>query len=256
MPAGTQPLLGKRVLVTRPAHQTDDFANRLREAGAEAIIAPTIAIGPPDDPGAARAAVARGHEYAWTVFTSRNAVDAFFDVLGALGRDARAFGAVKIAAIGPKTAEALASRGIRVDVVPPTFVNEAVAAELLTRTAPDDRILIFRAQEARDVLPDTLREHGRVADVVAAYKTRFVDDPELAAKTARADIVTFTSSSTIAGFVHNVPSAAHTLARKTVAAIGPITAQTARDAGIRVDVVADEFTVDGLLAALGAAVVA
>jgi uroporphyrinogen-III synthase len=100
-----------------------------------------------------------------------------------------------------------------------------------------------------------LREHGRVADVVAAYKTRFVDDPELAAKAAHADIVTFTSSSTVAGFVHNVPAAAHALAPKTVAAIGPITAQAARDAGIRVDVIADEFTVDGLLAALGAAAV-
>jgi uroporphyrinogen III methyltransferase/synthase len=251
-----QPLFGKRVLVTRPAHQADDFANRLYEVGAEPILAPTIAIGPPDEPAAARAAVGRVREYDWTVFTSRNGVDAFFDVLGELGRDARAFGDVKIAAIGPKTAEALASRGIRVDLVPPTFVNEAVAAELLARTAPGERVLIFRAQEARDVLPDTLREQGRVADVAAAYKTRFVEDPELAAKTEHADIVTFTSSSTVAGFVHNVPDAANALAQKTVAAIGPITAQTAREAGIRVDVVADEFTVDGLLVALGAAAVA
>ncbi|MEA2784345.1 MAG: uroporphyrinogen methyltransferase / synthase, partial [Candidatus Eremiobacteraeota bacterium] len=249
-----QPLFGKRVLVTRPARQADDFATRLWEAGAEPIVAPTIAIGPPDDEIAARAAVAGVREYDWAVFTSRNGVDAFFDVLGEVGRDARAFGDVKIAAIGPKTAEALAARGIRVDLVPPVFVNEAVAAELLARTAPGERILIFRAQEARDVLPDTLREHGRVADVVAAYKTRFVDDPELAEKTARADIVTFTSSSTVAGFLHNVPGAAHVLAPKTVAAIGPITAQTARDAGIRVDVIANEFTVDGLLAALATAV--
>ncbi|HEV2739370.1 MAG TPA: uroporphyrinogen-III synthase [Candidatus Elarobacter sp.] len=245
------PLFGKRVLITRPLRQADDVATRLREAGAEPILAPTIAIGPPDDPAAARAAVARVREYDWTVFTSRNAVEAFFDVLGELGRDARALGDVKIAAIGPKTAQALAARGLRVDLVPPAFVNEAVAAELLARTAPGDRILIYRAQEAREVLPETLREHGRVADVVAAYKTRFVDDPELAAKTACADVVTFTSSSTVAGFVHNVPGAAHALASKTVAAIGPITAQTARDAGIRVDVVADEFTVDGLLRALG-----
>jgi uroporphyrinogen III methyltransferase/synthase len=245
-----QPLFGKRVLVTRPAHQADDFATRLYEVGAEPILAPTIAIGPPDDPAAARAAVARVREYDWTVFTSRNGVDAFFDVLGELGRDARAFGDVKIAAIGPKTAEALAARGIRIDLVPPTFVNEAVAAELLARTAPGDRILIYRAQDARDVLPEMLRERGRTADVVAAYKTRFVDDPDLAAKAAHADIVTFTSSSTVSGFLHNVAGAADVLAMKTVAAIGPITAQTARDAGIRVDVVADEFTVDGLLRAL------
>jgi len=248
-----QPLFGKRVLVTRPAHQADDFATRLWEAGAEPILAPTISIGPPDDAATARDAVGRVRAYDWAVFTSRNGVDAFFDVLGELGRDARAFGDVKLAAIGPKTAAALASRGIRVDLVPPTFVNEAVAAELLARTSPGDRVLIFRAQEARDVLPDTLRAHGRVADVFAAYKTRFVDDPELAAKAARANIVTFTSSSTVAGFIHNIPDAVTALSAKTVAAIGPITAQTARDAGIRVDVVAAEFTVDGLLTALASA---
>ncbi|MDB5026657.1 MAG: uroporphyrinogen-III C-methyltransferase [Candidatus Eremiobacteraeota bacterium] len=245
-----QPLFGKRVLVTRPAHQADDFATRLYEVGAEPILAPAIAVGPPDDLAAARDAVERVREYGWVAFTSRNGVDAFFDRLGELGRDARAFGDVRIAAIGPKTAEALAARGIRVDVVPPAYVNEAVATELLARTAPGDRVLIYRAQEAREVLPDTLREHGRVVDVVAAYATRFTDDPGLGAKAASADIVTFTSSSTVAGFVHNVPDAAGALLSKIVAAIGPITARTARDAGIRVDVVADEFTVDGLLDAL------
>jgi len=247
-----QPLFGKRVLVTRPVHQADDLATQLWEAGAEPIVAPTIVIGPPDDPRPARDAVAAIREYAWVAFTSRNGVDAFFDVLGELGRDARAFGDTKIAAIGPKTAEALAARGLRVDLVPPVFVNEAVAPELLARSAPGERILLFRAQEARDVLPDTLREGGRRVDVAAAYKTRFVDDTELAAKAERADIVTFTSSSTVAGFVHNIPGAGPLLAAKTVAAIGPITAQTARDAGIRVDVVAEEFTVEGLLRALTA----
>ncbi|MBV8299058.1 MAG: uroporphyrinogen-III C-methyltransferase [Candidatus Eremiobacteraeota bacterium] len=246
-----QPLFGKRVLVTRPAHQADDFATRLWEAGAEPILAPTIAIGPPDDLDAAREAVARVRDYGWVVFTSRNGVDAFFDRLGELGRDARAFGDVRIAAIGPKTAEALAAHGLRADLLPPTYVNEAVATELLARTNAGERILVYRAHEAREVLPETLRENGRVADVVAAYKTRFVDDPELIAKTERADIVTFTSSSTVQGFVHNVPDAASLLASKTVAAIGPITAQTARDAGIRVDIIANAFTVDGLMLALG-----
>ncbi len=245
-----QPLFGKRVLVTRPAHQTGDFATRLWEAGAEPIVAPVIAIVPPDDIAAAAAAVARVRDYDWVAFTSRNGVDAFFDRLRAIERDARAFGDTKVAAIGPKTAAALAARGIRVDLVPTTFVNEAVAAELLARTQPGERVLLYRAQEARDVLPETLRLHGRTVDVVAAYRTRFVDDPELGAKTERADIVTFTSSSTVAGFVHNVPDAARALAPKRVAAIGPITAQTAREHGIRVDIVADEFTVDGLLFAL------
>ena len=245
-----QPLFGKRVLITRPAHQADELAARLWEMGAEPILAPTIEIAPPPDADAARDAAARVREYAWIVFTSRNGVDAFFDRLGELGRDARAFGDVRIAAIGPKTAAALTVRGLRADVIPPEYVNEAVAEALLARTSAGDRVLVYRAREARDVLPATLREHGLVVDVVPAYETRTVRDPELAEKAARADIVTFTSSSTVHGFVENVPDAARALSGKTVAAIGPITARTARDAGIRVDVIADEFTADGLLRAL------
>jgi uroporphyrinogen-III synthase len=250
------PLFGKRVLVTRPPAQGGDFAQQLWEAGAEPVLAPTIAIGPPDDPAAAAAAVARVRDYAWIVFTSRNAVDAFFDHLAAGGKDARAFGDVKVAAIGPKTAAALGARGIRVDFMPDAFVNEAVAGGLTERTAAGDRVLLFRAQEARDVLPDSLRAANRTVDVVAAYKTRYVDDPDLGDKAARADIVTFTSASTVRGFVHNVAGAASVLAGATVAAIGPITAATARSLGIRVDVVAEEFTVEGLIAALEAGVTA
>jgi uroporphyrinogen III methyltransferase/synthase len=248
------PLFGKRVLVTRPPAQAAEFAQQLWEAGAEPLLAPTIAIRPPDDAAPARAAVARVREYAWAVFTSHNAVDAFFDQLSVAGKDARAFGDVKIAAIGPKTAAALRARGIRVDFMPGAYVNEAVASGLIERTAMGDRVLVFRAQEGREVLPETLRAAERTVDVVAAYVTRYVDDPDLRGKTERADIVTFTSSSTVHGFVHNVPDAASVLARATVAAIGPVTAATARSLGIRVDVIAEDFTVEGLIAALEAGV--
>ncbi len=244
------PVFGKRVLVTRPVKAAGDFAQQLWEAGAEPILAPTIAIGPPDDPAPAAAAVARVREYAWVVFTSRNGVDAFFDILGAAGKDARAFGDAKVAAIGPKTAAALHAHGIRVDFMPETYVNEAVAEGLLAHAAPGERVLVFRAQEAREVLPDTLRAAGRTVDAVAAYKTRYVDDSELRAKTERADIVTFTSASTVHGFVHNLADAATLLESKTVAAIGPITAAAAHKLGIGIDVVAEEFTVEGLLQAL------
>jgi uroporphyrinogen III methyltransferase / synthase len=242
-----QPLFGKRVLVTRPAHQADDFAARLWEAGAEPILAPTIEIVPPPDLAAARDAAARVRDYAWIVFTSRNGVDAFFDRLGELGRDARAFGDVRIAAIGPKTAEALTAHGVRADLIPTAYVNEAVAAALLEHTSAGDRILVYRAHVARDVLPDTLRRHDRDVDVVTAYRTAFVDDAALAGKVERADIVSFTSSSAVTGLLHNLPDAAAVLRNKSVVVIGPITAQTARQAGIVVDAVADEFTVDGLL---------
>jgi len=248
------PLFGKRVLVTRPAVRADDFSTRLWELGAEPIIAPTIAIGPPDDPAPANEAVDRVRTYAWIVFTSRNGVDAFFDRLSERGRDARAFADTKIAAIGPKTAEALAARGLRVDFMPSTFINEAVADGMLERTQPGDSVLLFRAQEARDVVPQTLRASGRNVTDVAAYKTCPVADPELAEKATNADILTFSSSSTVAGFIANVPDAASVCAGKIIACIGPVTAATAREAGLRVAVVADDFTIEGLVRALHNAV--
>ncbi len=245
------PLFGKKVLITRPSGQTDAFAAQLWEAGAEPIVAPTIAVGPPDDIAPAERAVAAVRDYAWVAFTSQNGVAAFFDLLTAAGKDARAFGDTRVAAIGPKTAGALAARGIRVDFVPAEYVNEAVAQGLLARTQPGDRILLFRAAEARDVLPKALRDAGRTVDVVAAYRTRFVDDPDLRAKVERADIVTFTSSSTVQGLVYNLSDAPQLLLRKHVATIGPITAKTALGLGIRVDAIPDDYTIEGLLGVLG-----
>ncbi len=121
---------------------------------------------------------------------------------------------MRVAAIGPKTAEALAAHGIRADLMPTAYVGEAVADALLARTIAGERILLYRAGDAREALPRALRAAGRVVDDVAAYATSFVDDPELRDKTARADIVTFTSASTVGGFVHNVPDAAQALAGK------------------------------------------
>jgi uroporphyrinogen III methyltransferase/synthase len=250
------PLFGKTVLVTRPAGQNAEFAQQLWEAGAEPLLAPTIAIGPPDDRAAAQAAVDRAHTYTWIVFTSRNGVDAFFALLAASDRDARAFGTAKIAAIGPKTAAALRAHGLRADFLPPSYVNEALAGGLVQQTAAGDRILLFRAQAARDVVPDVLRGAGRAVDDVAAYTTRFVDDPTLRERALRAGIVTFTSASTVHGFAHNVSDAPGVLAQTTVAAIGPVTAAAARELGIRVDVVAADFTVEGLMHALESAVTA
>jgi uroporphyrinogen III methyltransferase/synthase len=248
------PLFGKRVLVTRAAAQADDFCARLVELGAEPIVAPTIAIGPPDDPGAAAQAVDAVREFAWVIFTSRNGVEAFFERLTERGRDARAFGDAKIAAIGPKTADALAARGVRADFIPARFINEAVADGMLERTREGDRVLLFRAQEARDVVREALRAAGRSVADVAAYKTRTVVDADLGAKAARADILTFTSASTVTGFVANVPDAAGVCAGKVVACIGPVTAAAARQAGLTVGVVAADFTIDGLMHALDTAV--
>ena len=128
---------------------------------------------------------------------------------------------------------------------------------MLERTRPGDAILLFRGvEEARDVLPQALRAAGRVVADIAAYKTQTVIDAELGAKAALADILTFTSASTVTGFLANVPDAGSACAGKVIACIGPITAAAARQAGLNVTVVADEFTIDGLVRALDSAVLA
>jgi len=245
------PLFGKRILITRPQAQSDDLAGELLERGAEPILAPTISIGPPDDARAALAAAASVRDYDWLVFTSHNGVVKFFEQLGALGKDTRALGGVKVAAIGPQTAHDLAAHGVQADLIPERFISEELAGALLAATQPAERILLYRASETRDVLVRVLAGDGRVVHDVAAYKTFVCIDPDLAGKVERADILTFTSASTVKGFVQNLGSAAAaSLAGKLVACIGPITAQAALQAGLRTDIVAPEHTVNGLLAAL------
>jgi uroporphyrinogen III methyltransferase/synthase len=248
----THPLFGKKVLITRPRAEADALAAKLWELGAEPLVAPTIAIESPDDTERADIAVREARVYHWIVFTSQNGVEAFFDRLSAGGSDARALGDVMVAAIGPKTAERLMAYGVRADFVPARYVGEEVAAGLLERTETGQRILIFRAQEARDVLPEALRAEDRRVDVVAAYKTVAVHDPAIAERARDAGIWTFTSPSTVRGLIENLPNAADLARKKTVACIGPITAEAARAEGLPVHVVADDYTVDGLLEALEA----
>ena len=247
------PLFGKRVLITRPARQAQDFARALYARGVEPILASTIAIVPPDDPLPAHRALDELVAYRWVVFTSQNGVDAFFDRLASLDADARYIGATKVAAIGSRTAERLRDYGVRADLVPSAFVSEEIARALIDATRDRDRILIYRAQEARDVLPQMLEDAGRRPLVVAAYKTIFDVDPQFAQKVTRADVLTFTSASTVRGYVELLGGAvaAREAARnKLIACIGPVTAQAADEFGLHVDVVADVFTTDGLLDAL------
>jgi uroporphyrinogen III methyltransferase/synthase len=252
----TSPLFGKRVLITRARADSDAFAERLLEIGAAPVVAPTIAIGPPDEPEPARQAARTLASRSWVVFTSRNGVDACFDLLGEAGGDARRFGSAKVAAIGPKTAGRLSNFGIRPDFVPEVFVAEDVAAGLLERTVPGDRVLVFGAQEMRDALPRALRAAGRDVEVIAAYKTSNVDDPSLARAAEETDVWTFTSASTVLGFVANVPGAGDLAQERTVACIGPVTAEAARAAGLPPDVVAEHYTVTGLIEALEAFAIA
>jgi uroporphyrinogen III methyltransferase/synthase len=240
-----RPLFGRRVVVTRTRAQASDLVARLHDLGADTIELPVIEIADPEDGGTAlRAAAARAHQYDWVVFTSANAATRFVPLL----RDARAFGNARVAAIGPGTADALRTYNIEADLVPPEFVAESLL------DAFDDgpgRVLLPRAAVARDVLPNGLRAKAWDVDAVEAYRTaRPTVDQQALDAVAAADAITFTSSSTVTNFVdvagvYRVPG--------IVACIGPITAETARNAGLHVDVIAKEHTIAGLVDALGEA---
>jgi uroporphyrinogen-III synthase len=246
-------LFGKRVLVPRSEEQAADTARDLRARGAEPVLAPVLAFGPPPDPAALeRAAEAMG-TYDVVAFTSANGVHSVFDVIDRRRLDL-AFGTARVAAIGPATAEALFDNGIRADIVAGESRGEGLARAILA-TLPK-RVLVMQALVAREALPTALRAAGVEVDVVAAYETKPADrsvvDPVKADLLAeRIDAVLFTSSSTVTYLTDALgESAADLLSGTVVACIGPVTAETARERGLRVDVTAQEYTLAGLLDAL------
>ncbi|MGA8384742.1 MAG: uroporphyrinogen-III C-methyltransferase [Candidatus Cybelea sp.] len=245
-------LFGKRVLITRAGEQSGEFARALLARGAQPVLAPVIAIAPVDDTSAAERAFQDLSSYAWLIFTSQNGVDAFFRRLAARQGDARSIGRVKLAAIGERTAARLRTYGVIADLVPAEFISEEIAREVNARGSAGDRILLYRAQEARDVLPQMLQDAGLDVTIVAAYTTVIPPDAHFASKVSEADVLTFTSASTVRGFVALLRDVAASRAAsgKCVACIGPITANAAAQAGLNVDVVAPVHTTAGLLDAL------
>jgi uroporphyrinogen III methyltransferase/synthase len=241
-----RPLFGRTVVVTRAADQAGSFVRRLRERGASPLVVPTIEIGDPADGGEdLRRAVAEVDHYDWVVLTSANGAERFLAELA----DARALGGVRVAAIGPATADVIRSGNIVPDLVPDRYVAEALVEAFPVRTPGDrGRVLVARAATAREVLPHGLRAKGWDLDVVEAYRTHRVEvDDETRLQVLDADIVTFTSSSTVDNYVRSL----HTVETPPiVACIGPITADTARRHGIEPTVVAEDHTLAGLLAAL------
>jgi len=244
-----RPLHGRRVVVTRARAQASGLAATLRGLGADVIEAPAIRIeSRPVDGDVARAADEMA-SYDVVCLTSPNGVELLFDALAARGRDARALAGATVAAIGPGTARELAARGIRADVVPERSVAEELLAELDKLDLSGKRVLVARAADARDVLPDGLRERGAEVDVVALYQT--VGEPleqAVAQSLAAADYVTFTSSSTVTRFLAAAGGGVPNGAR--VVSIGPVTSATAREHGLEVHVEAERHDIDGLVEAL------
>jgi uroporphyrinogen-III synthase len=242
-----KPLDAKRILVTRQRAQAAEMCDQLAALGAVPIAFPTIEIAPLADPAQLDQAIRHLAQYQWIIFTSVNGVKAFWDRLEIVG--AGFAPDLRVAAIGPATARALHAHGVTVTLIPDEYVAEAIAAGIGAVTG--QRILLPRADLAREALAVELRGRGAIVDEIAAYRTLpAASDPLALADFKRGvDVITFTSSSTVRNFIALVGQAAilpHTL----IACIGPITANTARELGLTVDVVATEYTMAGLVSAL------
>jgi uroporphyrinogen III methyltransferase/synthase len=254
-----RPLFGRRIVVTRSREQAPELVDMLEERGADAIQTPTIRIGPPEDVDAVDRACADAGAYDWLVFTSANAVDFFFTRLLQRG-DIRDLKGVRLCAVGPSTAQRISRYGLRADLVPDDSRAEGVF-EALKAAGPlkGTRLLLPRADIAREVLPDQLRDAGADVSEVIAYRTivaggeRDADhDIYRMLLDRQIDAVTFTSASTVRNFARMLgeEQAADLLNTTVVAAIGPVTAEAAQQLGIQVTVVPKKYTIPDLVDAL------
>lgn len=247
-----KPLLGKSVVVTRAREQASGLAGSLGELGADVIQFPTIKINPLADYSAVHTAIAKLSGYAWVVFTSVNGVKHFWNQLAACSLDSRALAGCKIAAIGPATAAALVDRGITPDFVPDSYVAEGVVAGMLERGMGGKRVLLPRATEAREILPEELRKAGAVVDVLPVYVTvpagEQQDDVLERMEQGELNCITFGSSSTVDNFFSLVPAEKlkeHPEVK--LACIGPITARTLESYGFKADIQPKAFTIPALV---------
>jgi uroporphyrinogen III methyltransferase / synthase len=255
-----RPLFGKRVLVTRPREQAGELVERLEAMGAQAIEAPTIRILPPEDAAPLDEAVAGAGRFDWIVFSSANAVDAFFERLLAGPRDLRALGGVRLAAVGATTAARLAQHGLKVDLTPAEY-----RAEALVRAIGDladlrgARVLLPRADIGREIIGDELRKLGAEVTDVVAYRTVVAEmeregEPDIYRMLLdrRLDVVTFTSASAVRNFVRLVGAepAADLLRTTVVASIGPVTAEAAALYHIETTILPAEYTIPALVDAI------
>ncbi|UFJ39074.1 uroporphyrinogen-III C-methyltransferase [Brevibacillus humidisoli] len=250
-----KPLFGKRVLVTRARSQASELSEQIMELGGEAYEFPLIKMVPPKELERLDEALWKLDQFDWVIFTSVNGVNHFFKRLRELRIDIRTMTG-RLAAVGPKTAEALEAKGLTVSVLPGEFRAEGLLERLKDELKPGQSVLLPRADVAREVLPKELRERGLNVTEADTYQT--VIDAENSAETAALlkekaiHIVTFTSSSTVKNFVQALEGydLQELLAGVQVACIGPITAQTARDLGLPVHIVATDSHIQGLVDAI------
>ena len=249
-----RPLFGKRVLVTRSRPQASVLSRLLSEEGADPIEVPAIQIAPPEDFSELDSAIDSLNGYQWIVFTSVNGVDAFFRRLDTRGLDARALAGIKVCAIGSVTASALETSGIKADFVPPQFTSKDVVRGFAGFDLRGARVLLPQTDIAPQDVTKELMRLGALVDQRIAYRTLVPEESRQKAQDAlrdgKIDVVTFTSSSTVKNLVNLLNGNKSLLEGPLIACIGPVTAQTAQDLGLKVEIVAPQHTIEGLVQAL------
>jgi uroporphyrinogen III methyltransferase/synthase len=253
-----KPLFGKRIVVTRAREQASDFVARLSGLGAECVEFPTIEVIPPLSWKELDRTIGNLERYQWLVFTSVNGVRYFFERLRDSGRDARNLKGIRVAAIGPKTGDAIRDQGVRPELVPEEYRAEAVVEAFRKQGVKGLRILLPRAAEAREVLPQQLEDMGAAVEVVEAYRTvrpeGAKDEVRAMLETGGIHMVTFTSSSTVNNFMGMFEGEREGLLKwmekVAVACIGPVTAKTAQEKGLSVRVTPPEYTIEALTKAI------
>lgn len=250
-----KPFFGKTVVVTRARAQASSLTKRLEAEGARVVEVPSIKIVEPSDYSFVDKAIKELSSYKWLLFTSVNGVNKFFKRLRGNGLDTRSLANLKIAAIGSATAKSLIHRGIEADVVPDSYQAEDLIKSLEGKFTKGDKILLPRAKVAREILPETLRAMGAIVDVVTVYETiaDLNNKEELVTllENGEVDLVTYTSSSTVKNLIDGLGESKELLKNVKTAVIGPITAATCKKEGLNVDIEAKEFTIDGLVEAIG-----
>ena len=251
-----RPLSGKRILITRPSHQAEEFRRNLTALGAEVIAFPTIEICDPASWERLDNSIRNIEGYQWLVFTSVNGVDRFFSRYRQLARDVRDLKGIRIAAIGSATEKSLVARGLNVEILPDEFKAEGLLESLKGKVLKGSRILLPRSKVARDILPIELQKQGAQVDVVEAYETTAPHDGrerlELILEDRPLDMIVFTSSSTVTNLVAMAGPGAlrDTLGQSAIAAIGPVTRQTAEGCGLKVQVQPSQYTIPALVDAI------
>jgi len=250
-----KPLAGKRILITRARDQAAVFSSSLRDLGAEVIELPTIEIMPPASWKGLDRAIDQITSYNWLIFTSANGVNFFWQRWKERNKD-RLPPSLRICAIGPATAYQLMEKGIEVHITPKEFVAEAILREFEKSMLKGKRILLARAKEARDILPEGLRKMGAQVDVVETYRTVKPKGGSKSLKEllmkGKVDAITFTSSSTVNHFAELLKKEdlQNLLRGITIACIGPITARTAKNWKMRVQIQPKEYTIPALTQAI------